>query len=136
MQSDGGTMLLLDLPEAVALRHGDGIVLEDGRIVEVRAKPEALLEVRARDAHHLARLAWHIGNRHVPAMIEEERILIRPDHVISAMLAGLGAAVGAVEAPFDPEGGAYSSAAEERHHNDESTHGHSHHSHHGHHHHR
>ena len=107
MQTQDGLMFLLDLPEASVLRHGDGLVLEDGRIVEVRAKPEALLEVRGRDAHHLARLAWHLGNRHLPAAIERDRILIRPDHVIAAMLLGLGAEISAVEAPFDPEGGAY-----------------------------
>jgi urease accessory protein len=107
MQAEGGLMFLLDLREATVLRQGDGLLLEDGRIVEVRAKPEPLLEVRARDPHHLARLAWHLGNRHLPAAIEPDRLLIRPDHVIAAMLAGLGAEVAAVEAPFDPEGGAY-----------------------------
>ena len=110
MKSDGGLVFLLDLPEATVLRHGDGLVMEDGRIVEVRAKPEALLEVRGRDDQHLARLAWHLGNRHLPASIEPARILIRPDHVIAAMLIGLGAEVSAVEAPFDPEGGAYAQA--------------------------
>ena len=107
MQGEAGLMFLLDLPEATVLRQGDGLVLEDGRIVEVRARPEPLLEICARDAHHLARLAWHLGNRHLPAAIEPGRILIRPDHVIAAMLVGLGAKVSAVEAPFDPEGGAY-----------------------------
>jgi urease accessory protein len=76
-------------------------------MIEVLAKPEPLIVVTARDAHHLARLAWHLGNRHVPAAIEPERILIRPDHVIAEMLAGLGAEVSAIEAPFDPERGAY-----------------------------
>jgi urease accessory protein len=107
MQGEAGLMFLLDLAEAIALRHGDGLVLEDGSIVEVRARPEPLLEVRGGDPHHLARLAWHLGNRHVPAAIEPDRVLIRPDHVIAAMLAGLGAEVSALEAPFDPEGGAY-----------------------------
>ena len=107
MQGEGGLVFLLDLAESAVLRHGDGLVLEDGRVVEVRAKPEPLLEVRGRDGHHLARLAWHLGNRHLPAAIEASRILIRPDHVIAAMLVGLGATVTAVEAPFDPEGGAY-----------------------------
>lgn len=108
MRGDAGLQFLLDLAEAVILRHGDGLVLEDGRLVEVRAKPESLLEVRGRNAHHLARLAWHLGNRHLPAAIERERILIRPDHVIAGMLSGLGASVREVELPFDPEGGAYS----------------------------
>jgi urease accessory protein len=107
MKGERGNEFLLDLPEATALRNGDGLVLEDGRMVEVRAKPEPLLVIKARDAHHFARLAWHLGNRHVPAAIEEGRILIRPDHVLAEMLAGLGAEVAAIEAPFDPEGGAY-----------------------------
>ena len=88
MKGERGLEFLLDLPEATALRHGDGLVLEDGRMVEVRAKPEPLLVVTAKDAHHLARLAWHLGNRHVPAAIEADRILIRPDHVLAEMLAG------------------------------------------------
>jgi urease accessory protein len=107
MLGEGGLAFLLDLPEATVLRHGDGLVLEDGRVVEVLARPEPLLQVRGRDAHHLARLAWHLGNRHVLAAIEAGRLLIRPDHVIAAMLVGLGATVSALEAPFDPEGGAY-----------------------------
>lgn len=107
MKGERGQEFLLDLPEATALRHGDGLVLEDGRVVEVRARPEPLLTIKAKDAHHLARLAWHLGNRHVPAAIETDRILIRPDHVLAEMLIGLGAEVAAIEAPFDPEGGAY-----------------------------
>jgi len=107
MTGAGGLSFLLDLPKAIALRQGDGLVLEDGRIVEVRAQPEPLLEVRSADPHHLLRLAWHLGNRHLPAQIEAERILIRPDHVIADMLRGLGAKVSEVSEPFDPEGGAY-----------------------------
>ena len=73
----------------------------------MRSAPEALVEVRADDIGHLMRLAWHIGNRHLPAQLDAERILIRDDHVIVAMLRGLGARVAPVRAPFDPEGGAY-----------------------------
>lgn len=107
MKGERGVEFLLDLPQATPIRNGDGLVLDDGRMVEVRAKPEPLLVIKAKDALHLARLAWHIGNRHVPAAIETGRVLIRPDHVIAAMLVGLGAEVSAIEAPFDPEGGAY-----------------------------
>ena len=107
MHGRSGLVFLLDLVEAAVLRHGDGLRLEDGRIVEVWAKPERLLDVRGRNAHHLARIAWHLGNRHLPAAIEPSRILIRPDHVIGAMLVGLGAVVTNIEAPFDPEAGAY-----------------------------
>lgn len=116
MKGERSVEFLLDLREATALRHGDGLVLDDGRIVEVRAKPEPLLIIQAKNAHHLARLAWHLGNRHVPAAIEKSRILIRPDHVLAEMLAGLGAEVSAVEAPFDPEGGAYDRASHGHHH--------------------
>src|SRR3546814_13640947 len=73
----------------------------------VKAAPEPLVEVRAPTPELLARLAWHLGNRHLPAEIHADCILIRDDHVIVDMLKGLGAAVQAVGAPFDPEGCAY-----------------------------
>lgn len=107
MSAKGGTAFLLDLPGAVALRHGDGLLLEDGRIVAVEAAPEALAEVTARDAAHLVRVAWHLGNRHLPTELIGEKLRIRRDHVIETMLEGLGATVTAVEAAFNPEGGAY-----------------------------
>ncbi len=107
LTADDGAAFLLDLAEAAVLRHGDGLKLEGGGYVEVRAAPEALVEVSAPTPELLARLAWHLGNRHLPAEIRGDRILIRDDHVIVAMLQGLGASVAAVEAPFDPEGGAY-----------------------------
>jgi len=108
--ADHGTQCLLDLPQAALLRHGDGLRLEDGRIIEVLARDEPLLEVRAKDATALLRLAWHLGNRHLTAQIEADRILIRRDAVIAHMLEGLGARVWDVTAPFDPEGGAYGGA--------------------------
>lgn len=108
MTGEQGAAFLLDLAEAVALRDGDGIVLEDGRIIEVRAADEPLAEITAADLAHLVRLAWHIGNRHLPAALSADRLLIRRDHVIEHMLEGLGATVRHVEAPFDPEAGAYS----------------------------
>jgi urease accessory protein len=105
---NGATIaFLLDLPEARLLRHGDGLVLSDGRIIQVRARPEALMEVRGRDAQHLLALAWQIGNRHLAAEIDTGCLRIRRDHVIREMLIGLGADVVDVQAPFDPEGGAY-----------------------------
>lgn len=124
MKGERGVEFLLDLPKATALRHGDGLVLDDGRMVEVRAKPEPLLVVEATDAHHLTRLAWHLGNRHVPAAIEKGRILIRPDHVLAEMLTGLGAEVSAIEASFDPEGGAYDHAGHGHRHDNGSSHHH------------
>ena len=89
------------------LHHGDGLKLEDGGIVEVRAAAEQLVEITATDAGALARLAWHLGNRHLPAEIGKARILIRDDHVIVDMLERLGAEVRRVQRPFNPEGGAY-----------------------------
>ncbi len=107
LTGDHGVRALLDLPYAILLAGGSGLLLDDGRILEVRARAEPLLEVRAKDAASLLRLAWHIGNRHLNAQIEPDRILIRLDHVIAIMLTGLGATVTEIEAPFDPEGGAY-----------------------------
>lgn len=107
LNTDSGATVLLDLPRAVALSDGDGLSLESGTWIRVAAAPEAVMEVRAADRHRLLRLAWHIGNRHLPAQILEEAILLRPDHVIAAMLRGLGASVTEAERPFQPEGGAY-----------------------------
>jgi urease accessory protein len=108
--AEAGTEFLLDLPRTTVLRGGDGLQLEDGRIILVAAAAEPLLEVRASDADQLARLAWHIGNRHLPAQITAGRILIREDSVIEDMLKGLGAAVRHVDEPFTPEPGAYDSS--------------------------
>ncbi len=110
LTTDGGMPFLLDLAKTPTLRDGDGLVLEDGRIVRVVAAPEALLEIGARDARHLVRLAWHLGNRHLPTQIVEgdvPALRIRADHVIADMAAKLGGTVREIEAPFDPEGGAY-----------------------------
>jgi urease accessory protein len=102
-----GLEFLLDLENAIALRGGDALVLEDGRLVEVVAAPEPLLEIRGADPQHLVRVAWHLGNRHLPTQIMPKGLRIRRDHVIEAMVRGLGARVIEIEAPFDPEGGAY-----------------------------
>lgn len=123
MASDQGLAFMLDLPRARLLRHGDGLVLDDGRIIKVRAAPEALIEVRGTDGRHLLALAWQIGNRHLAAQIETDRILIRRDHVIADMLTGLGATVTEIEAPFDPEGGAYGDAHASHHHHHHHDHG-------------
>ena len=107
----GGTALLLDLPRATVLNAGDGLKLDDNSIVLVEAAPEALVEVTAADATTLLRLAWHIGNRHLPAQLEASRIIIRDDHVITSMLLGLGATVRSFQGAFSPESGAYHSHA-------------------------
>jgi urease accessory protein len=107
LTGEGGTAVLLDLPHATALRAGDGLLLDDGTIVRVDAKPEPLCEIAAARTTDLARIAWHIGNRHVAMQIVGERLRIRRDHVIEAMLIGIGASLTPIEAPFDPESGAY-----------------------------
>ncbi len=118
--ASGGTTFLLDLPRAAVLRAGDGLRLEDGRIVGVEASPERLVEITAADAGTLVRLAWHIGNRHLPAQLEPHRILIREDAVIVNMLVGLGATVTPVLAAFTPEAGAYDGGtAHHGHHHDD-----------------
>src|SRR6266481_6822709 len=107
MAGTRGFEFLLDLENAVALRGGDALVLDDGRLIEVVAAPEPLVEIRGSDPHHLIRVAWHLGNRHLPTQIVGKGLRIRRYHVIEAMVKGLGARVIEIEAPFDPEGGAY-----------------------------
>jgi urease accessory protein len=128
MRAEGGTEFLLDLPEAAVLREGDGLRLAGGGYVGVRAAAEALIEVTVRSRQELARLAWHLGNRHLQTQIEDGRILIRRDHVIADMLCGLGATIREVMAPFDPESGAYSGG--QSHHDHDHGHGHDHDHHH------
>jgi len=93
LTADGGTRFLLDLEEADFLDDGDALALETGWLVEVRASSEELLEIVGRDPLHLLTLAWHIGNRHVPAEITRDAIYIGDDHVLASMLEGLGATV-------------------------------------------
>ena len=135
MTGTRGLEFLLDLESAVALRGGDALLLDDGRLVEVVAAPEPLAEIRGVDPQHLVRLAWHLGNRHLPTQVMPRGLRIRRDHVIEAMVRGLGARVIEIEAPFDPEGGAYAGGghaqAQARDHaaHDHSSHDHSGHSH-------
>ena len=128
MRCLGGTVFLLNLPEAKVMKDGDALELEDGRLVVVRAKPEKLLDITAQDPAHLVRIAWHLGNRHLPTQLLGDRLRIREDHVIEDMLVKLGATVVHVADAFDPEGGAYGHGAVHGH-----DHGHDHHGHgHGH----
>ncbi|MEM9779242.1 MAG: urease accessory protein UreE [Pseudomonadota bacterium] len=117
MTGDGGTAFLLDLPKTTELLAGQGVLLEDGRILGVRAAAEDLMEAQADDAHHLIRTAWHVGNRHLPCQILGDRLVLRWDHVIAEMLEGLGCRVIRRQGPFMPEGGAYGHGR---------THGHAH----------
>jgi len=104
-----GTEVTVDFPNTVTLDHRGALQLEDGRLVEIIAASEFLYAVTARDPAHLLRLAWHIGNRHTPAQLDENRILIKRDHVLKTMLEGLGARVTDVTEPFFAEHGAYHS---------------------------
>jgi urease accessory protein len=110
-----GDEVLVDLPETTTFEGGDVLVLDDGRMVDIQAAEEKLYEIRARDMMHLAELAWHLGNRHLPAQILTEadvvgpRILIARDEIIRTMLIGLGAEVREVSEPFYPLQGAYHS---------------------------
>jgi urease accessory protein len=117
-----GTSFLLDLPAAAELRGGDALVLEDGSLIEVVAAPEPLLEIRCADALHLARVAWHLGNRHLPTQLLPNALRVRRDHVIADMARQLGAEVVEMAAPFDPEGGAYAGAAGHQHHAEHNGH--------------
>jgi urease accessory protein len=138
MTGTRGLEFLLDLENAVALRGGDALVLDDNRLIEIVAAPEPLLEIRGQDPVHLVRIAWHLGNRHLPTQIIGKGLRIRRDHVIEAMVKGLGARVIEIEAPFDPEGGAYAGGhahapgvdAHDHAAHDGSSHDHGHHHHH------
>jgi urease accessory protein len=123
LSTDQGEDVLLDLPKAVAMANGDGLRLEDGRWLRVRAAAELIVEVRHKDPNQLMRLAWYLGNRHLPTEIRSQLLRIRPDHVIEAMLHGFGADLVMVQVPFQPEGGAYSGNG---HHHDRDYSGHHH----------
>jgi len=125
LPTEAGNEVLLDLPQATRLRHGDGLALDDGGVVRVCAKPESLLEIHAHDEGELVRIAWHLGNRHLPVQLLGDRIRIRADHVIEAMVEGLGGHVDPIEAPFDPEAGAYADG-HQHHHDDDDDDGHHH----------
>jgi len=135
-----GTAIGAMLPEPILLRHGDALELDDGSLVDVVIEPEPLVEIRGNDLIHLARLAWHLGDRHVPVQIFANRLRMRPDGALETMLKSLGARLTPIEAPFDPEGGAYAHHVHvhdhAHHHHHDHDHGHHDHDHHhGHHHH-
>ena len=108
LTDDAGEPFLLDLAEATLLNDGDGLTLDGDGVIAVRAAPEAVLDIVGRDPAHTARLAWHVGNRHVPLQVlPDGRLRIRADHVLEGMLRGLDAEVTSLTAPFAPEPGAY-----------------------------
>ena len=123
LTSDQGEDVLLDLANTIAMADGDGLQMEDGRWLRVQAASESVVEVRHKDPIHLVRLAWHLGNRHLPTEIRSDALLIRPDHVIEEMLHGFGADLAKVQYAFQPEGGAYGGHSHGHHHyHDEPTH--------------
>ncbi len=128
LHGDDGTPFLLDLPRAVVLGADDGLELEGGGYLAVRAAAEPLAEIACRDGAQRARIAWHLGNRHLPMQVAGARLRIRWDQVIVDMVAGLGAEVSRIDAPFDPEAGAYAeggrSEHHQHHHDDDDGHAH------------
>jgi urease accessory protein len=126
LTGESGTKFLLDLDRAVALKDGDGLVLEDGAIVTVAGRPEPLIEIEAKSPLDLLRLAWHLGNRHTQVEIVGTKLRIRRDHVLESMVAGLGGKLTPIEAPFEPEAGAHGQAQGERAHDADHAHAHHH----------
>ena len=103
LTAERGLSFLVDLPQPVQLRDGDGLLLDDGAIVLVAGHPEPLIEIAGHGPLDLVRLAWHLGNRHTDLQVAGDKLRIRRDHVLEEMLRGLGAHLAAIEAPFDPE---------------------------------
>jgi urease accessory protein len=118
LKTESGAELLLDLAETTALADGDHLVTEEGRHIRVVAQPEMLMQVSAGDPAKLVRLAWHVGNRHLPTEIAGSTLYLRHDHVIAQMLQQLGATVKFIARPFNPEGGAYGHGRTHGHHHD------------------
>lgn len=127
MTGEQGSEFLLDLPKVATLRDQDILLLENGGGILVKAKDEPVVDITCRDMAHLVRIAWHLGNRHLPTQLFEDRLRIRQDHVIEEMVQKLGALTVRVNAPFNPEGGAYSHGETYSHsHGAGHDHGHSH----------
>jgi urease accessory protein len=129
-----GTCIELDLEAPVWLRTDDALVLEDGSLIDIVAEAEPLLEVRAADVQALARIAWILGDRHVLIQILRASLRLRRDPAMEALLSKFAVKMMEIEAPFDPEGGAYAAAVGEHHHDhgdDDHHHDHEHHHHHG-----
>ena len=131
LMSAGGMEFILDLADVPDLRDGDALALTSGEVILVHAAPEGLMEITCNDPLHLARIAWHLGNRHLPTeiKIDEQKLFIHADHVIADMVKGLGGEVRLLDAPFNPEGGAYGQATNAGHSHGHG-HGHGHHHHH------
>jgi urease accessory protein len=128
LRGDGGLDFLLDIDRATALNDGDAVRLEDGRLIQVRAAPQRLLEVRAENPLRLLRVAYHVGNRHAPAEITADAVYVEEDHVLAEMVRGQGCTATAVMRPFQPERGAYEHECghDHGHHHDHHHHDHGH----------
>ena len=129
LTTEAGAEILLDLAHAVRLRHGDGLLLDSGAIIKVEARPEPLADIHTHSDGELVRIAWHLGNRHLPVQLiigqrGGDRIRIRRDHVIEDMVEQLGGHVDIIDAPFDPEAGAYAGGHQHRHDDDDDQHHH------------
>jgi urease accessory protein len=138
LKGDAGLDFLLDLDKATVLNDGDAVKLEDGRLVQVKAAPQRLLEVRAENPLRLLKVAYHVGNRHTPAEVTADAIYIEDDHVLAEMVRGQGCTATVVMRPFHPERGAYEhdcghdhshGHGHGHHHHDHSHHDHGHHGH-------
>lgn len=119
-QLASGEEVALMLPRGEILRGGDLVVASDGRVIEVVAQTERVLHVTCATPQDLTRAAYHLGNRHVPVQVGDGFLRIAADHVLEDMLKGLDAVIAPLEAPFEPEAGAYGGG--HRHNDDE--HGH------------
>lgn len=138
LQGLQGLEFMLDLTKPLDLRGGDAVALEDGRLIEIVAAPESLIEIKG-EPHQIANIAWHLGNRHVPLQISGAKIRVQADAALAELAVALGAKTTEIEAPFDPEGGNYAHSHAAHHHkahrHDHTCnhgHGHKHHDHHGH----
>jgi urease accessory protein len=107
---ESGEEIGLFLPRGSILRGGTKLQAQDGRVVEVKAADEPLLEARCADALLLARAAYHLGNRHVAVQLAASWLRLQQDAVLAEMLRGLGLVVSELQAPFEPESGAYSAS--------------------------
>jgi len=115
-----GEEVAIVMPRGMVLRGGDWVVASDARVIQVVAQAEHILHVECASAEELARVAYHLGNRHVPVQVGPGWLRLLADHVLEQMVGGLGARVTRLEAPFEPEAGAY---APHHRHDNESGHG-------------
>lgn len=102
-----GARIEMALAQSVRLQTDDRLILDDDTLIEIVARPEPLYEVRAASSSDLARIAWMLGDRHLPVDISERRLRVRRDPAVSVLLSDATVRIVAIDAPFEPEGGAY-----------------------------